>query len=58
VFNPPLTHLLRMAAARGCTTLDGVAMLVNQAIIGFRTWTGVEPDATTMREALEEYLEI
>ncbi len=33
-------------------------MLVNQAVIGFKIWTGIEPDATVMREALEEFLEI
>ena len=58
VFNPPWTRLLRDAKARGCTTLDGLGMLVNQAAINFRTWTGMEPDRAVMREALEEYLEI
>ena len=58
VFNPPRTRLLRDAAEIGCPTLDGLGMLVNQAVIGFKIWTGVEPDAEVMREALEEYLEI
>ncbi|QDU95371.1 shikimate dehydrogenase [Lignipirellula cremea] len=58
IFNPPQTVLLRDAAARGCRTLDGLGMLVNQAVIGFRIWTGVEPSPAVMREALEEYLEI
>lgn len=58
IFNPPETHLLREAKARGCTTLDGLGMLVNQGMIGFRIWSGVEPNAQVMREALEEYLEI
>lgn len=58
VFNPPDTWLLRTAAEHGCRTLDGLGMLVNQAVIGFRIWTGIEPDAAVMREALEEFLEI
>jgi shikimate dehydrogenase len=58
VFNPPQTWLLRTAADRGCRTLDGLGMLVNQAVISFKIWTGVEPDASVMRDALEEYLEI
>jgi shikimate dehydrogenase len=33
-------------------------MLVNQAVISFQTWTGVDPDPDVMQEALEEYLEI
>ncbi len=58
IFNPPQTVLLREAAQRGCQILDGLGMLVNQAVIGFKIWTGVDPDANVMREALEEYLEI
>ena len=58
IFNPPQTRLLRDAAARGCRTLDGLGMLVNQAVIGFHIWTGVDADPQVMREALEEYLEI
>jgi shikimate dehydrogenase len=58
IFNPPQTRLIRDAAARGCTTLDGLGMLVNQGVIGFKIWTGVDPDAEVMRESLEEYLEI
>lgn len=58
IFNPPDTKLIRDAAARNCTTLDGLGMLVNQAAIAFKIWTQVEPDVVVMREALEEYLEI
>ena len=58
VFNPPQTVFLQEAARRGCKPLDGLGMLVNQGVVGFRIWTGVEPDATIMREALEEYLEV
>lgn len=52
--NPPHTHLLKQARARGCLTIDGLGMLVNQGVIGFRLWTGIAPDATVMRAALEE----
>tara|TARA_R110002111_G_scaffold255157_1_gene321249 strand:- start:34661 stop:35521 length:861 start_codon:yes stop_codon:yes gene_type:complete len=52
--NPPLTHLLREAARVGCPTLDGLGMLVNQGVIGFQLWTGVDPDPQVMRAALEE----
>ncbi len=56
VFNPPKTRFLAEAEQHGCTTLDGLGMLVNQAVIGFEIWTGVKPDAAVMREALEEFL--
>jgi len=58
VFNPPDTQFLQTAQELGCRTLDGLGMLVNQGVIGFRIWTGVEPNPVVMREALEEYLEI
>ncbi|MES2788556.1 MAG: shikimate dehydrogenase [Planctomycetota bacterium] len=52
--NPPQTRLVREARARGCVVLDGLGMLVNQGVIGFRLWTGVDPDPSVMRRALEE----
>jgi shikimate dehydrogenase len=58
IFNPAETRLLRDAKRRGCTTLDGLGMLVNQAVIGFKIWTGVDADAGVMRDALEEFLGI
>lgn len=58
IFNPPDTKLMRDARAAGCKTLDGLGMLVNQAVIGFKIWTGVDPDAELMRDALEEFLGI
>jgi shikimate dehydrogenase len=58
IFNPAQTRFLREAADRGATTLDGLGMLVNQAAIGFKIWTGLEPDTGVMREALEEFLSV
>ena len=58
IFNPPQTIFLREASQRGCKTLDGLGMLVNQGVISFKIWTGVDPDPNVMREALEEYLEL
>lgn len=52
--NPPKTHLVREARARGCQVIDGLGMLVNQGVIGIEYWTGVRADATVMRGALEE----
>ncbi len=51
--NPPSTPFLRHAAARGCRTIDGLGMLINQGRLGIRYWTGVDPDAAVMRSALE-----
>jgi shikimate dehydrogenase len=54
--NPPRTWLIREAEARGCRALDGLGMLVNQGVIGVQYWTGIEPDAQVMRQALERAL--
>lgn len=58
IINPPETRLLHEAKAQECRTLDGLGMLVNQAAIAFRIWTGLEPDTGTMRDALEEFLNL
>jgi shikimate dehydrogenase len=58
IVNPPRTRLLREAAAQECRTLDGLGMLVNQAAIAFRIWTGQDADTALLREAVEEYLNL
>ena len=54
VFSPPQTRFLREAATRGCVTLDGLGMLVNQGVIGVKYWTSVDPEPAVMRRALEQ----
>ena len=52
--NPPRTLLIRQAEARGCRTLDGLGMLVNQGVISIKHWTGVDVEPAAMRRKLEE----
>ena len=52
VYTPPVTPLMRAAAARGCETLGGIGMLVYQGAIAFEKWTGVAPCTETMHRAL------
>lgn len=54
VANPPRTRFLAAAEERGCTTLDGLGMLVNQALIAVRLWTGQEVSGSVMRRVLED----
>jgi shikimate dehydrogenase len=54
--NPPRTALIRDAEAHGCVVLDGLGMLVNQAIVAISHWTGRQADARVMRAALERAL--
>lgn len=50
--NPPMTLWLQAAQARGCTILTGLGMLVNQAAINGKLWTGVDLDKTVMHREL------
>jgi shikimate dehydrogenase len=56
VIDPPRTAFLRDAEAHGFRTIDGLGMLVEQAVFGFRWWTGFDPDRSVMRAALEREL--
>lgn len=58
IFNPPRTWLLEESAARGCRTLDGVGMLVEQTALNYRLWTGRDPGVNILREAAEEFFEL
>jgi len=52
--NPPRTAFLKKAEARGARTIDGLGMLVNQGVIGFKLWTGLEAPREVMMEALSK----
>jgi shikimate dehydrogenase len=53
VIAPAPTAFLRDAEEHGHRILAGLGMLVEQAVIGFRWWIGIEPDRSAMRAALE-----
>ena len=54
VYAPLKTRLLQTAEEAGCTTVDGLGMLLHQAVPGFERWFGVRPevDAETRAAAL------
>lgn len=43
VYSPLQTELLRDAALRGCETVDGLGMLLHQAVPGFERWFSYTP---------------
>jgi shikimate 5-dehydrogenase len=51
VYEPRETPLLRAARSAGCRTIDGVEMLVAQAVGQFESWTGKEAPVAAMTEA-------
>ena len=49
VYAPLQTQLLKIASDKGCVTVDGLGMLLHQAVPGFERWFGRRPvvdDAT------------
>jgi shikimate dehydrogenase len=56
VYHPRETALLRAARAAGATTVDGLGMLVHQAALQQRWWTGEDPDVAAMAAAVEAEL--
>jgi shikimate dehydrogenase len=57
VYNPLETRLLAEAKARGLRTIDGLGMLIHQAVPAFAAFFGVEPKITAaLRSVLEEAL--
>jgi len=44
VYTPLRTRLLEEAASIGCTTVDGLGMLLHQASPGFERWFGTRPE--------------
>ena len=46
VYTPLNTPLLENAAKKGCRTVDGLGMLIHQAIPGFERWFGMKPDVS------------
>jgi shikimate dehydrogenase len=46
VYTPLMTPLLSAARNRGRATVDGLGMLLHQAVPGFERWFGVRPEVT------------
>ncbi|MGJ4898173.1 shikimate dehydrogenase [Bradyrhizobium oligotrophicum] len=46
IYTPFETPFLADARARGCTTVNGLGLLLNQARLAFQAWFGVLPDVT------------
>jgi len=57
VYKPLETKLLREAKKAGCRTINGLNMLVNQAAMSFKIWTGRKPPVKVMKEAAQRVLE-
>ena len=43
IYNPHKTHLLIQAEKKGCRIVDGIGMLIHQAVPGFARWFNLQP---------------
>ena len=53
VYSPLETNLLKKARIRGNETIDGLGMLLHQAVPGFSIWFGTDPEVD---KGLKEYM--
>jgi shikimate dehydrogenase len=57
IYKPAVTPLLKQAMARGLVALNGLEMLLHQAVPGFAAWFGVTPTVSPgLRAHIEEFL--
>jgi shikimate dehydrogenase len=56
VYHPRCTALLSAATKAGARTVEGLGMLVHQAVLQQRLWTGVSADAAVLWAAAEREL--
>jgi shikimate dehydrogenase len=52
IINPPSTPFLEEAAKRGAKTLNGHGMVVYQAVVGIKYWTGADVNPEILRAQL------
>jgi shikimate dehydrogenase len=54
VYNPPETKLVRDAHAHGLSATTGLGMLIEQAALAFKIWTGCTPSRPILRTSVEQ----
>lgn len=57
VYRPLKTRFLKEAEEVGCTTIDGLSMLLYQGVKQFQIWTGLMPDVSMIKRELNKILE-
>ena len=58
IYDPPETALLARARSRGHVTLNGLGMLIHQAVCALEHFTGMTLDTRQMRKAAERALSV
>lgn len=55
VYHPAVTPWLAAARSEGATVMNGLGMLVHQAVLQLQTWTGLEPPIDVMWHAVTRH---
>ncbi|WP_372371260.1 shikimate dehydrogenase [Candidatus Uabimicrobium sp. HlEnr_7] len=56
VYKPLQTKLLQIASTKNATVVDGLGMLIYQAIYAFEQWTGISPPPQIIRNVLKNVI--
>ncbi len=56
IYNPIETKLLTDAKEKGCQTINGLSMFINQAAEQFRLWTDIDPPVELMSNVVTKTL--
>lgn len=56
IYRPAETEFLQKAKSKGCRTMNGVGMLLEQGVLSFRLWIGREAPAGVMAQELARWL--
>ncbi|PKO05491.1 MAG: shikimate dehydrogenase [Chloroflexi bacterium HGW-Chloroflexi-3] len=57
IYNPQKTRLLQLAEKNNAKAINGLGMLLQQAVLSFEIWTGKKVSVEKMRQVLEKKLE-
>lgn len=56
IYKPKETLFLREARTKGCQTLNGLGMLLEQGVLAFEQWSGLKPPVEVMARELERWV--
>lgn len=56
VYSPMKTRLLESADHKGCSLIGGIEMLVNQALLQFKIWTGKDAPEDKIVQVIEKHI--
>ncbi len=58
IYNPLETCFLQQAKQNGLATINGLAMLIEQALLSFSIWTGTDTSSDRLYAQIESYLKM